>query len=367
MDDTGGASTSRPSRNLRGGVRKSYAGQDEGPANWSTKHFDDDESDQEEEELPHKKRGRPPAAGKTVQQKSPNAHAALPGHNKKRGRPPNKPVAPLYRHLPPLVPPQCGSERLKQWSDELEALPDDTTLRITHELEPPPAKRPASSTAASGEAAEAGDADAAAAAAAPADDATAAADTDAVMADAPAPAPVPAGPELPPMPPPTTSNLHTPKEGLCHLISSFYFLKSFADVLESPGSIKDDGETFLQLQLPVFDAAMADGDHVLIHRVHIGLLTFMARSCSESERAVLEEEECAYKQSEFVTVSDDLAEQVHTPRREHNVCFFAFVCASSPSDNNPLLFSFPFFHFSLPCRFCAASRCTARGRSSSAD
>ena len=136
------------------------------------------------------------------------------------------------------------------------------------------------------------------------------------MADAPAPAPVPAGPELPPMPPPTTSNLHTPKEGLCHLISSFYFLKSFADVLESPGSIKDDGETFLQLQLPVFDAAMADGDHVLIHRVHIGLLTFMARSCSESERAVLEEEECAYKQSEFVTVSDDLAEQVHTPRRE---------------------------------------------------
>ena len=68
-------------------VRKSYAGQDEGPANWSTKHFDDDESDQEEEELPHKKRGRSPAAGKTVQQKSPNAHAALPGHNKKRGRP----------------------------------------------------------------------------------------------------------------------------------------------------------------------------------------------------------------------------------------------------------------------------------------
>ena len=89
---------------------------------------------------------------------------------------------------------------------------------------------------------------------------------EALSAVRPPPAPAPA-----PAPVTATAYMYTPAQVIGHLLQVYFFLQTFSEVL-------GDETTLEGLSLRALDAALADGDHPIVHKVHVAVLSFLAKA-----------------------------------------------------------------------------------------
>lgn len=91
----------------------------------------------------------------------------------------------------------------------------------------------------------------------------------------------------------------------------FYFLHSFADILQLGLTIDDDGEvTVPGISLRELDEGICHGDHPLVHRVHTALLRFLARASLTHSSDTSETEVDGADLSEFTRLDADLSRQL---------------------------------------------------------
>ena len=95
-------------------------------------------------------------------------------------------------------------------------------------------------------------------------------------------------------------------------VQILYFVQTFAEVLEPE-------DAFTNLQLRALDAAMADGDHALVHRLHVAVLLFVARSAGEAERGGDggDDASTGLKRADFLALPAALREELHRGVRLH--------------------------------------------------
>ena len=109
----------------------------------------------------------------------------------------------------------------------------------------------------------------------------------------------------------STDIFRTPPDSLGYLLQVHYFLCSFADVL----SCHDQMMTDCELDLHALDEAMADGDHPIVHRVHVAVVSFLAKATREAARTA--DSAVVALPGEFTQLNPDIADQLLHGLRVH--------------------------------------------------